>query len=318
MKCLGLLCIECKCNTLWEPKLKVIVNFFQAVLVALGNCGPCTNKDDIKLYDKKNLSNPDCWPFPKCNDGQESTVEPGSWHPHGTKIACINCPEGYFSNNHTNKRCHRCTSCVNKKELSPCESSRDRQCSHSCISSKFYFNSTDRQCYPCTECCRASDEDIELQCVSSRVGTVVGGNGEKHCKASFKSSQQCSNELPLERHVTSPACTNSSVTNSSSLEAKECSCGSNFSIDGFHIALICVLGLVFLISLFFGYRWCVSKRQSLPKGYTGMPPCIPNYTGKLQIKCCTRYIACVAGTKGGVGEMETKRGRAEEIVEHLQ
>ena len=287
MKSLGLLCIKGKCNTLLEPKLKFIVNFFQAVLVALGNCGPCANKDDIKLYDRNNLSNPVCWPFPKCNDGQESTVKPGSSHPHGTKIACINCHEGYFSNNHTNKRCRRCTSCVNNKELSPCEGSRDRQCSNSCISNNFYFNSTDQQCYPCTECCGASDEDIELQCVSRRVGTVVGGNGEKHCKASFKLSQQCSNEPPLERNVSSsPACANSSVTNSSSLEARECSCGSSFSIDSLHIALISVLGLVLPIVLLFGYRWCVSRRQSSRSGYTGMPLCIPNYTGKLQIKYC--------------------------------
>lgn len=261
-----------------------MLTFFQAFLVALGNCGPCANKDDIKLYHKNNSSNPVCWPFPKCNDGQESTVEPGSSHPHGTIIACISCHEGYFSNNHTHKRCRRCTSCVNNKELSPCEGSRDRQCSHSCISSKFYFNSTDKQCYPCTECCGASNEDIELQCVSSRVGTVVGGNGEKHCKASFKSSQQCSSELPLEKNVSSPACANSSITNSVSSEAGECSCGSSFSIDLLHIALICVLGLVFLIALLFGYRWCVSRRQSSRSGYTGMPPCIPNYTGKVQIK----------------------------------
>ena len=289
MKCSGPLCIKCKWNIFWEPKLKVIVNFFQAVLVALGSCRPCANKDDIRLYYKDNPSNPDCWPFPKCNDGQESSVEPGSWHLHGTKIECKTCREGYFSNNDTNKRCRRCTSCGNKKELSPCEGSKDRQCSHICISSKFYFNSTDQQCYPCTECCGASDEDIELQCISSRVGTVVGGNGEKHCKASFRSSQRCSNELPWEKNVSSPACTNSSVTNSSSLEAGECSCGSSFSIDDLHIALICVLALGFLIAvLVFGYHWYFSRRQSPRSGCTGMPPCTPNCTGKLQIKY---YIA---------------------------
>ena len=46
--------------TLWEPKLKSIVNFFQAVLVALGNCNPCANKDDIKLDDKNDPSHPVC------------------------------------------------------------------------------------------------------------------------------------------------------------------------------------------------------------------------------------------------------------------
>ena len=261
----------------WEPKLKSIVNFFQAVLVALGNCNPCANKDDVKLFDRNNPSNPVCWPFPKCNDGQEASVKPGSSHPLGTKIECIDCLEGYFSNSDTNKRCRRCTSCGSNKELSPCERSRDRQCSHSCISSEFYFNATDQHCYPCTECCGASDEDIEHQCISTRVGTVIGGNGEKHCKASFKSSQQCSNELPLKKNVSSPACGNSSSTSNSSFETRECSCANSSlpnklnlegrdcrcSIDSLHIALICVLSLLVLVMAFLMSRhWYASRRNT--------------------------------------------------------
>lgn len=277
--------------TFREPKLKGIVNFFQAVLVALGNCNPCANKDDIKLYDKNNPSNLVCWPFPKCNDGQEASVKPGSLHPQGTKIECMDCLEDYFSNNHTNKRCRRCTSCGDNKELSPCERSRDRQCSHSCISSEFYFNVTDQQCYPCTECCGASDEDIEHQCVSMRRGTVIGGNGEKHCKASFKSSQQCSNELPLKKNVSSPACGNSSITSNSSFETRECSCGNSslpsklnleekvcrWSIDSLHIALICVLGLLVLVIAFWvSCRWYTSRNTSMQPSRRryAMPRCV--------------------------------------------
>ena len=279
--------IKCKCKCyLVEPKLKSIVTctLFQAVLVALGKCSNhCANKDDIKLYVRNN-SKPFCWPFPKCNDGQEASVKPGSSHPYGTKIHCIDCLDGYFSNNHTNKRCRRCTSCGNNKELSPCEGSRDRQCSHSCISSKFYFNATDQQCYPCTECCGASDEDIELQCISKRVGTVIGGNGEKHCKASFKSLQGCSNELPLKKNVSSPACGNNSVTSNSSFEARKGSSGGDSSIDGLHIALICVLGLVLFIAFLFGCHWYVSRRRSSRSGYNLTPHCVTTCTGRMQIK----------------------------------
>ena len=276
--------------TLWEPKLKCIFKLFQAVLVAVGSCSNhCANKDDIKLYHRKNRSKPICWPLPKCNDGQEASVEPGSSHPLGTKIECIHCLEENFSNNHTNKRCRRCTSCGNKKELSPCKRSGDRQCSHSCISSEFYLNATDQQCYPCTECCGASDEDIEHQCISMRVSTVIGGNGEKHCKASFKSSQRCSNELPLKE--------NSSLTCNSTFEARECSCGNSSlsnelnakgrecrgSIDDLHIALICVLGVAPVLAVLFCCHRYVSRRRSSRSGYN-LTPCVPPCTGRVQIK----------------------------------
>lgn len=243
--------------------------------MVLGSCKNCTNKDDIKLYDKKDPSKPIfCWPLPPCNDGQEASVEPGSSHPLGTKVQCIPCRADYFSNNHTNNRCRRCKSCGNNKEQSPCEGSRDRHCSHSCISSAFYFNATDQQCYPCTECCRASDEDIEHQCVSMRVGTVIGGNGEKHCKATFKSSQQCSNELPLPNfEARECSCGNSSLPSELNLEGRHC----RSSIDSLHIALICVLGLlVFVIPFWVGYRWYASRRnrQSSRRDYR-MAPCVP-------------------------------------------
>lgn len=264
--------------------------------MALGNCSyQCRNKDDIKLFDRKNKSKIDCWPSPNCNDGQEGSVEPGSSHPHGTKIHCIDCLEDFFSNNETNKRCHRCTSCGNKKEVSPCKGFRDRQCSHSCISNKFYFNATDQQCYPCTECCRASDEDIELQCVFVKVGTVIGGNGEKHCKASFNSSQGCSNEVSLIKNVSSPACGNSSVTSNSSLEARQCSCGDSKlhvhgNFDGLHIALICVLGVILVITFSVGCRWYVSRRQSSRSGYV-TPPCVPTCAGTVECRCAIAFYA---------------------------
>ena len=239
--------------------------------MALGNCKHCTNKDDIKVYNRNDPSKHICWPFPKCNDGQQSSVEPGSSHPQGTDIKCVSCHVNYFSNNQTNKRCRRCTSCGNNKELSPCDGSRDRQCSHSCISSEFYLNATDQWCYPCTECCGASDENIVSQCISMRLGTVIGGNGEKHCKA----SQKCSNEPPLKKNVSSPACGNRSLTSNSSYEARECSCGNTFSIDSLHIALFGVLGTVLVIAFLFGCYWYVCRRGSTPgSDYTMMPPCV--------------------------------------------
>lgn len=284
--------------TLWKPKLKSIVNFFQAVLVALGNCSyQCHNKDDIKLFDRKNKSKVTCWPSPNCNDGQEGSVEPGSSHPHGTKIHCIDCLEDFFSNNETNKRCHRCTSCDNKKEVSPCKGFRDRQCSHSCISKKFYFNATDKLCYPCTECCGASDGDIELQCVLNfmKVGTVIGGNGEKHCKASFNSSQGCSNVVSLNKNVSSLACGNSSVTSNSSFEARQCSCDDSKlhehgMFDDLHIALICVLGVILVIAFFVGCRCYVSRRRSSRSGYV-TSPCVPTCTGTVECKCAIAFYA---------------------------
>lgn len=279
-----------------SPKLMSIANFFQAVIVALGNCNDCPNKDDIKLYDKDNRSKFICWPLSKCNDGQEFSVQPGSSHPQGTKLLCIRCPDDHYSNNSTNKRCRKCTPCGNKKELSSCELSRDRQCSHSCISSELYFNATDQQCYPCTECCGASDKDIERQCISMRVGTVIGGNGEKHCKASFKSSQRCSSELPLKKTLSSSACGNSSLSSNSSFEARDCSCGNSslpsklnsetreysFSMDGLHIALICILGVILVIAFLVGCRLYASRRkkQSSRSGYA-MPPCVSTCAGNI-------------------------------------
>ena len=104
-----------------------------------------------------------------------------------------------------------------------------------------------------------------------RVGTVIGGNGEKHCKASFKSSQQCSNELKT--NASSPSCGNSTLTSNSSFETRGCSCGKSpspsncrCSIDRHHIALICVLGLLVLAIVFWvSCCWYASRRNTRGK-----------------------------------------------------
>lgn len=245
---------------------------FQAVLVALVNGNRCPNKGDIELYDKNDFSQFHCWPLPPCNDGQQASVEPGSSHPQETSIHCVLCPSNFFSNNGTNKRCRKCTSCGNRKESLSCKRSRDRQCSNSCISSEFYFNATDQQCYPCTECCSASDENIEPQCISMTIGTLIGGKGEKHCKASSKLSKQC-DDLPScvvgkeqpKMNVSSVLCDNSSISNKSSALESDSKSDSSQSLDHLHIGLICILVLVTVLCLVLG--WLVfRKRRQLSRG----------------------------------------------------
>lgn len=228
--------------------------------MALGNGNRCLNKGDIELYDKNDFAQFHCWPLPKCNDGQQASVEPGSSHPKGTAIKCVPCPDNYFSNNGTNRRCHKCTSCGKRKELLSCERSRDRQCSNSCISFEFYFNATDQQCYPCTECCSASDENIEPQCISMTIGTVIGGKGEKHCKASSKSSKQC-DDLPSavdkeqpKMNVSSGLCGNSSLSNKSSVVESDCC--------RLHTGLVCALVFMTVLCLILGWLACRKSRQS--------------------------------------------------------
>ena len=236
------------------------------VHAALANGNRCANKENIELYDKVDNSKFSCWPLPNCNDGQEASVEPGSSHPQGTKIQCVPCPKDFFYNNGTNKRCPLCTPCGNIKELLSCEHSRDRQCSNSCISSYYYFNATDQQCHPCTECCGDNDDIIEPQCISIIPGTVIGGRGEKHCKALLESSKQCSSEQQ-KRNVSSSLCGNSSAPNKPHFVEEECSCPT---IDGLHIALICVLAVLVLALLL---SWFVSrrKRRSSRSDYSPMP-----------------------------------------------
>lgn len=254
--------------------------------MALGNGNRCRNNADIELYDEKNSSFFYCWPLPECHDGQEPSVEQGSSHPQGTDIGCNYCLKGFFSNNGTNKRCRRCTPCDNKGVLLLCMPFRDRQCSNSCISREFYFNATDEQCHPCTECCKANDEDIEPQCISMTVGTVIGEKGEKHCKASSKSSKQC-DELP-KKNLSSASCSNSSFTlpsNTSELAESECTC--SHSLDGLHIGLVCFLVPVTALSVVLG--WLAFRRRrrtgdhlSLSESFRCVFSCLPgssSYTG---------------------------------------
>lgn len=241
--------------------------------MALGNCNRCTDKQHIELYDKNNYSQFSCWPSPECNDGQEASVEPGSSHPQGTSIHCVPCPNNFFSNNRTNKRCRNCISCGNRMELLSCERSRDRQCSNICISSKYYFNSTDQQCYPCTECCGAI-ENIEPQCIAMNIGTVIGGKGEKHCKATSKSSEQCDDlpsvvdrELP-KANLSSVLCGNSSSINGSSIMEKD-------SSQQLNIGLACALGLSVSLNLvLLAWLACRKRRGSSRNDYLSSCSCV--------------------------------------------
>ena len=246
----------------------------QTILVAQGHSNRCDNKADIELYDKHNHSIYKCWPSSDCHDGQELSVEPGSSHPDGTEISCQDCHRNYFSNNRTNKRCRKCTSCGNKEELFPCTSVRDRVCTSRCISNEFYFNATDEQCYPCTECCEGDDMNIEPQCITMRMGTVIGGKGQKHCGVS---SKQCDEQL---KKNTSSACTSSDTclctcncslpSNFSFVEMeqlkKNLSSGSEFgnesydkSIDIWHIVLI--IGVLTLLTALFIMAWLAHKKR---------------------------------------------------------
>lgn len=265
----------------------------QTVLVAQGHSNRCDNKADIELYDKHNHSIYKCWPSSDCHDGQELSVVPGSSHPDGTDISCQDCRRNYFSNNITNKRCRKCTSCGNKEELFPCTSVRDGECASRCISNEFYFNATDEQCYPCTECCVGDDINIEPQCITMRMGTVIGGKGERHCS---RSSKPCE-ELP-KKNLSCTCCSCSSNCNctmscncslSKIIDTRNCSLSSNVSeierelpnqnlsksgtverecpdhsIDDVHIALFCLLALCVAVILCLGWlAWKRRKRSSL-------------------------------------------------------
>ena len=201
----------------------------------------CSGKD-IELYDPQNRSIYICWPWQDCPHGQQLSVKPGSIHPQGTTIECISCPRGMFSNDKTNGRCLLCTSCGFNKELSPCTSTKDRECDrHGCLSEAYYRNATDQKCYPCAECCSATDNNIEPQCISMAVGTVIATNGAKHCK------QQNSSKLYSNLHC-KPASFNSSSNQCSSNQcsSNESSSKCDWSLDSVHVVLIVLLTICLL------------------------------------------------------------------------
>lgn len=232
----------------------------------------CADKANIELYDEKDHSKFICWPVPNCNDGQESSLQPGSSHPQGTKVQCVPCPMDFFSNNSTKRRCRKCMSCGNRNELLPCEHSRNRQCSNTCISSAFYFNATDQLCHPCTECCGATNENIEPQCILLTKGTVIGGKGEKHCRA-FSNSIELCDDLPrgVEKeepkgNLSSLLCGNSSLSNKSSAVEKEC----DQRFDHVRIGLVCALVFMTVVNLVlvrFAYLY-FKRRGCLRNGYS--------------------------------------------------
>jgi len=170
---------------------------FQAVLV-VANGSHCNNKTEVELYNPRDHSFSQCWPVPDCHNGQEPSVRPGLSYPKDTDIGCRKCPDGSFSNIKNNYTCQQCTACLNKEVLLNCTPGRDRECSNSCISSEFYFNVSDQQYYPCTECCGAYHGNIEPQCISVPIGSVI--KSSLHCKV--RSSQRC-DKFPLENNALS-------------------------------------------------------------------------------------------------------------------
>lgn len=158
-----------------EEKILAVLLITATVLVAQGYGNRCGNKGEIELYQEQNPAKYTCWPFPECHDGQEPSVEPGSTHPSGTEVTCQSCQQNFYSNKETNVRCRKCTSCGKKLEHSPCLSGKDRVCSNRCISNDYYFNSTDNECLRCTECCEGDDINIEPQCITIKLGAVIGG-----------------------------------------------------------------------------------------------------------------------------------------------
>lgn len=256
------------------------MNFFtlkcsllQTVLVVQGYSNRCEKKDEIELYEKQNTTNYKCWPFPECLDGQEPTVEPGSTHPMGTDISCRSCQQNFYSNKGTNIKCHKCTACGKKLELSPCLSVRDRECADKCISNDYYFNSSDKECHQCTECCEGDNINIESQCIKLTPGTVIGGKGEKHCR---RSSKPC-NDLP-NKNLTSSGrdCNCTVLSNSSLLKGSDtqmnCSLSKNMSLiekqgavksfDSLHITLFSLLGWCITVIVFLGWLALKRRKQS--------------------------------------------------------
>ena len=240
-------------------KLSDYYYFFQALL-AIANGSHCNNKTEVELYNPRDHSFSHCWPVPDCHAGQEPSVRPGLSYPTDTDIECRKCPDGSFSNFKNNYTCQQCTVCLNKEVLLNCTPGRDTKCFNSCISSEFYFNVTDQQCYACSECCGAYHGNIEPQCVSLRIGSVIGGKGTLHCKV--RSLQQC-DKFSVENNASS--CTNrSNLPVVGRLTVKE----SSWSLDNLHIGLIC--GVVFLTVVTIVLLWLCKrerKRRSLRNDY---------------------------------------------------
>ena len=206
----------------------------------------CKKKGYIELYNRQNRNEYRCWPPPECHDGQEPSVEPGSSHPIGTDISCQSCKIGFFSNNRTNNKCHKCTSCGKKQELYPCTLVKDRECANKCISNEYYFNDTAEECYRCVECCEGDDENIEPQCIALRKGVVIGGKGEKHCRIS---NRRCY-DLPT---TSSEGCTcNCSVSNNSSIavgNSPAMNISSTLQSDNSSLHKPCVVHMFWIIGL---------------------------------------------------------------------
>lgn len=249
----------------------------------------CKNKSDVELFDPNDNSKFKCWPVPTCQEGQQPSVEPGSVHPKTTTVSCIPCDYGWFSNHDTKYRCQKCTSCGNKGVLVNCSIYGDAVCSKSCKSRTHYFNESDGQCYACAECCGKDESNIEQQCLLSsgnlRVGSVIGQQGELHCKV--QSSQKCDE---LSKNVTTYT-NGSSVVNGTSSVLENCTCNctrpenngsstyindnknsqpSGSSWDSSDIMLLCALIVVALISVFFLCLYIRERKMRLSR--SGCPP----------------------------------------------
>ena len=253
--------------------LSLFLQWFQMcflhMVVGFGN--RCDNKNHVELVDPSDHSKFECWPVPTCQEGQEPSVKPGSVHPKATDVSCIPCGHGSFSNHDTNFRCQKCTSCGNKDVRVNCSIYRDAVCSKSCKSKTHYFNETDGQCYTCTECCGKDMSNIEPYCLlgNLRVGSVIGQQGELHCKVLL--SQKCdepsenvstnissvinSNSSVLERNCSRPESnvtlpsTDSNPSTSKEEPTSRCSWNSLP-----HILLICGSILVTVILVFLYIR----------------------------------------------------------------
>ena len=251
------------------------------MVLVIGN--RCENKNHVELFDPDDHSKFKCWPVPTCQEGQQPSVEPGSEHPKATAVSCIPCDHGWFSYHDTNYRCQKCTSCGNKDVLLNCSIYRDAVCSKRCRSKTHYFNESDGQCYACSECCGKDKSNIELQCISSgnlRVGSVIGQQGELHCKV--KSSQKC-DELSqnVSTYINGSAIVNdtSSVCNCTRPENNTSStyindnyrpsgCSRNLSLQD--IMLLCALIVVSLASVFFLCLYIRERQMRLT--VSGCPP----------------------------------------------
>ena len=255
----------------------------------------CKNKSDIELFDPIDNSKFKCWPVPTCQEGQQQSVEPGSVHPKTTTISCIPCDHGWFSNHNTNYRCQKCTSCGNKGVLVNCSIYGDAFCSKSCKSNTHYFNESDGQCYACSECCGKDESNIERQCLLSsgnlRVGSVIGQQGELHCKV--QSSQKCDE---LSKNVTTYI-NGSSFVNGTSSVVENCNCTRPENINHNHqpsggswaslqdIMLLCALIVVTLASVVFLCLYIRERKMRMsrsgcpPESCPFMSPCYLGFAG---------------------------------------